>query len=59
MPRKDFVDERISKKQRKLDKRAAEAERLHTEAEAEIEAALKQNRVDVEKILTPKKEKTE
>ena len=58
--RKDFVDERVSKKLRKLEKkRAKEAEILHKAAESEIEKALQKNRVDVENILTPDKEKTE
>ena len=62
MPRQDFSDVRISKKQRAIEKRraeerAAEAEKLHKAAEAEIQKALNTNRVAVEKILTPEKER--
>ena len=66
MPRQDFSDARISKKQRAIEKRRAEqraaeakaeAEKLHKAAEAEIETALNTNRVAVEKILTPEKER--
>ena len=54
MPRQDFSDARISKKQRAIEKRRAEqraaeakaeAEKLHKAAEAEIETALNTNRV--------------
>ena len=64
MPRNDFVDARLSKKLRRLEKeraaqRAKEAEKLHKEAEAEIEKALNTNRVEVENILSPEKERNE
>ena len=61
-----YKTKEVSKKLRKLEKtRAKEAEKrsgsekLHKAAEAEIEKALQKNRVDVENILTPDKEKTE
>ena len=64
MPRNDFVDARLSKKLRRLEKeraaqRAKEAEKLHKAAEAEIEKALNTNRVEVENILSPEKERNE
>ena len=60
MPRQDFVDERVSKKQRKLDKERAEAEdKKLREAEEQVQIALNKNRRDVANILTPKKEEQE
>ena len=57
MPRQDFVDERVSKKQRKLDKERAEAEEKKLrEAEEQVQIALNKNRRDVANILTPKEE---
>ena len=57
MPRQDFVDERVSKKQRKLDKERAEAEEKKLrEAEEQIQIALNKNRRDVANILTPSEE---
>ena len=56
MPKKEFVDKRAVKKAKRLKK---EREKLHKQAEKEIDVALEQNRVDVENILKPEKEKTE
>ena len=53
MPRQDFIDVRLSKKQRRLEKERAEqrakvaeaeAETLHKAAEAEIAKALNNNK---------------
>ena len=68
MPRQDFSDVRISKKQRAIEKQRAEQRAKEAKAEAEklhraalrqsvIENALSHNRVAVEKKLTPQKER--
>ena len=44
MPRRDFTDERVSKKQRQIDKQRAEQEKDRKKARKEVKQALKQSK---------------